>query len=63
LIDLRDAGAAVLVVSEELDELFDICDRIAVISRGRLSDATPVRETDAASIGMLMAGGDARAAA
>ena len=33
LIDLRDRGVAVLVISEELDELFMICDRIAVIAR------------------------------
>jgi general nucleoside transport system ATP-binding protein len=32
LIDLRDAGVAVLVISEELEELFSICDRIAVIA-------------------------------
>ncbi|MEP7064015.1 MAG: ATP-binding cassette domain-containing protein, partial [Betaproteobacteria bacterium] len=63
LIDLRDTGAAVLVVSEELDELFDICDRIAVIARGRLSPALDVHATDAARIGILMAGGDARDAA
>ena len=37
LLDLRDAGVAVLVVSEELDELFEICDRLAVIAQGRLS--------------------------
>jgi len=56
LIDLRDAGVAVLVVSEELDELFEICDRIAVIAQGRLAEARPARETSAAEIGMLMAG-------
>ena len=39
LIDLRDAGTAILVISEELDELFEICDRIAVIAKGRLSPA------------------------
>ncbi len=39
LIDLRNAGCAVLVISEELDELFEICDRIAVIAKGRLSPA------------------------
>ena len=39
LLDLRDSGVAVLVVSEELDELFEICDRLAVIAQGRLSDA------------------------
>ena len=39
LIDLRNAGRAILVISEELDELFEICDRIAVIAKGRLSPA------------------------
>ncbi len=56
LLDLRDSGVAVLVVSEELDELFEICDRLAVIARGRLSDAKPVRDTNAAEIGLLMSG-------
>jgi simple sugar transport system ATP-binding protein len=56
LIDLRDAGVAVLVVSEELDELFEICDRLAVIAQGRLSEAKPTRETNAEAIGLLMAG-------
>jgi ABC-type uncharacterized transport system ATPase subunit len=56
LIDLRDAGVAVLVVSEELDELFEICDRLAVIAQGRLSEAKPTRDTDAEAIGLLMAG-------
>jgi general nucleoside transport system ATP-binding protein len=64
LLDLRDSGVAVLVVSEELDELFEICDRLAVIARGRLSPAKPVRETNAEEIGLMMAGSfitDARA--
>jgi general nucleoside transport system ATP-binding protein len=56
LIDLRDEGAAVLVVSEELDELLEICDRIAVIARGRLSAARPARESDAETIGQMMSG-------
>src|SRR5690606_8274874 len=42
IIDLRNRGCAVLVISEELDELFEICDRIAVIAKGRLSPARPV---------------------
>jgi simple sugar transport system ATP-binding protein len=46
----------VLVVSEELDELFEICDRICVIARGRLSPAKSARETNAEEIGMLMGG-------
>jgi simple sugar transport system ATP-binding protein len=56
LIDLRNAGAAVLVVSEELDELFEICDRIAVIANGRLSPAKPVAETNVEEIGVWMSG-------
>jgi ABC-type uncharacterized transport system ATPase subunit len=56
LIDLRDAGVAVLAVSEELDELFEICDRIAVIARGRLSPPKAVRDTNVEQIGRLMGG-------
>jgi general nucleoside transport system ATP-binding protein len=56
LVDLRDEGVAVLVVSEELDELFEICDRLAVIARGRLSPPRPTREATAADIGLLMSG-------
>ncbi len=56
LVDLRDEGVAVLIVSEELDELFEICDRLAVIARGRLSPARPTRETNAEDIGLLMSG-------
>ena len=56
LLDLRDRGVAVLVVSEDLDELLEICDRLAVIAQGRLSAATPVAQTSAEEIGQLMAG-------
>jgi ABC-type uncharacterized transport system ATPase subunit len=56
LVDLSRHGAAILVISEELDELFEICDRIAVIFRGRLSDATPRAATNVEEIGLLMAG-------
>jgi len=56
LVALRDAGAAVLLVSEDLDELFEICDRIAVISKGRLSAARRVAETTSEEVGLLMGG-------
>jgi simple sugar transport system ATP-binding protein len=56
LVDLRDAGCAVLVVSEELDELFEICDRVAVMAQGMLSVAVPAAQTDAGHIGLLMGG-------
>ena len=56
LIDLRDAGCAILVVSEELDELFEISDRIAVIAGGHLSAAKPAQETNVEEIGLKMSG-------
>jgi len=56
IIDLRDQGVAVLVLSEELDELFMTCDRIAVLAKGRLSRAVPVRETSINRIGVWMSG-------
>ena len=56
LIDLRDTGTAVLVVSEELDELFEICDRIAVIAKGRLSPCLRAKDTDVNEIGLSMTG-------
>ena len=56
LIDLRNEGVAILVVSEELDELFEISDRLAVIAKGRLSPAKPIAETNVEEIGMWMSG-------
>jgi len=56
LVSLSRRGAAVLVISEELDELFEICDFIAVIHAGRLSDPQPVAQAQRDSIGLLMAG-------
>ncbi len=56
LIDLRNAGVAILVVSEELEELFEICDRIAVIAAGRLSPVKRSSDTDMEEIGLWMSG-------
>jgi simple sugar transport system ATP-binding protein len=56
LIDLSRGGAAILVLSEELDELFEICDRIAVLYGGRLSAAAARADATIESIGLLMAG-------
>lgn len=56
LLALRDAGCAVLVVSEELDELFELSDRLVVIARGRLSPSIPTREATVERIGQWMAG-------
>lgn len=54
LVDLSRAGAAVLVVSEELDELFEICDRLLVISNGRVSPPLIRKQTNREEIGLLM---------
>ncbi|MFT3856752.1 MAG: ABC transporter ATP-binding protein [Aquabacterium sp.] len=56
LLKLRDAGAAVLVVSEELDELFEVCDRLMVMSQGRLSPDVPVEQATVEQIGAWMSG-------
>ena len=56
LIDLRDAGTAILVISEELEELFEISDRIAVIADGRLSPAKKLADTNIDEIGVWMSG-------
>jgi simple sugar transport system ATP-binding protein len=56
LIDLRASGTAILVVSEELDELFEVSDRLVVIAKGRLSPAKPIKETNVEEIGVWMSG-------
>ena len=56
LIDLAKAGSAVLVVSQDLDELFAITDRLAVICGGRLSGASPTSEMTIEQAGLLMGG-------
>jgi simple sugar transport system ATP-binding protein len=57
LIDLARTGSAVLVISQDLDEIFEIADRIAVISRGYLSAAEPAADMTRERVGLLMAGG------
>jgi len=56
MIDLRNNGSAVLVVSEELDELFEICDRLIVIAEGCVSPSVNVHETTKEDIGIWMSG-------
>lgn len=56
LIDLARRGAAVLVVSQDLDELFAISDRLAAICEGRLSAVRPTAETTVEQAGLLMGG-------
>ncbi|MGF1623496.1 MAG: ABC transporter ATP-binding protein [Alphaproteobacteria bacterium] len=56
LFDLVSGGGACLLVSEDLDEVMALADRIAVMSRGRLLDAGPAGEIARARIGALMLG-------
>jgi simple sugar transport system ATP-binding protein len=56
LLKLRDAGCALLVVSEELDELFEISDRLIVIAQGRMSPSTPTASATIERIGEWMSG-------
>jgi general nucleoside transport system ATP-binding protein len=56
IIDRARDGAAVLVISQDLDEIFEIATRIAVMSRGQLSEALPVKQWTREMIGLLMAG-------
>ncbi len=56
ILALRDAGCAVLVVSEELEELFEVSDRLHVIARGRLSPSVPVADATVEKMGEWMSG-------
>jgi simple sugar transport system ATP-binding protein len=56
IIEQRNRGAAVLLVSEDLDEILELADRVAVMSEGTINYLAPVGETDRATIGRHMAG-------
>jgi len=56
ILALRDAGCAVLVVSEELDELFELSDRLHVMAKGQLSPSLARGEASVARVGEWMSG-------
>ena len=56
LVTQRDKGKAVLLVSFELDEIFNLSDRIAVINAGRLVDIVKTEDTYVYKVGLMMAG-------
>jgi simple sugar transport system ATP-binding protein len=62
LLAARDAGAAVLLISDDLDEVLALGDRIAVMHAGRLTPARPAGEWTREAIGLAMAGVEAPAA-
>jgi general nucleoside transport system ATP-binding protein len=56
IVDLAARGSAVVVISQDLDELLELCDTLAVINGGRLSDKLTVGEVSVDEIGLLMGG-------
>jgi simple sugar transport system ATP-binding protein len=56
IIEKRDQGCAVLLVSSELDEIMDLSDRIAVMFRGKIIDILSADEATKETVGLLMAG-------
>ncbi len=56
LLEQREQGAAILLISEDLDELLAISDRIAVIFDGRIVGEMPAENADMEKIGLMMAG-------
>ncbi|HYF57270.1 MAG TPA: ABC transporter ATP-binding protein [Salinarimonas sp.] len=63
LLEARERGTGVLLISEDLDELLSVCDRIGVMVRGRLTAPEPVEGLTLERLGLLMAGsGEERAA-
>ncbi|NLL36568.1 MAG: ABC transporter ATP-binding protein [Fretibacterium sp.] len=56
LLKITESGTAVLLISEELDELLSFCDRIAVIYEGRIMKTLWARDTNKQELGLLMAG-------
>jgi simple sugar transport system ATP-binding protein len=62
LIGLRTRGTAILLISEELDEILTLADRIEVMYEGRFVGSVPAAEAEIGAIGLLMTGGSSDAA-
>ena len=60
LVAMRDQGAAILVISEEIEELFEICSRVHVIYHGRLSPPLDIAATSVEEVGEYMMGAGAQ---
>jgi ABC-type uncharacterized transport system ATPase subunit len=56
LLDLAQGGAAVIVISQDLDELMEISDRFAALNEGRLSQPRPAAGLSVDEIGLMMGG-------
>ncbi|NJN94560.1 MAG: ABC transporter ATP-binding protein [Anaerolineales bacterium] len=60
LLEQREAGAAILLISEELEELLALSDRLAVIFDGQIMGVVPTDEADINEIGLMMTGSKRR---
>jgi len=58
ILNLASHGSAVVVISQDLDELFEICDTFAVLTNGRLSKSYDMRNLSSEDVGLLMGGSD-----
>ena len=58
LISLADAGSAILIISQDLDEILSLCEQIHVLSEGRLSDSVDMKNNGLEKISQLMVGGE-----
>jgi simple sugar transport system ATP-binding protein len=56
IMEQRNRGAAVMLVSEDLDEILELADRVAVMSGGTINYVAPIEQTDRTTIGKHMAG-------
>ena len=56
ILEARAQGTAVLLISEDLDELLAVADRIVVLQEGVLTDAGPVAGADRNALGLMMSG-------
>ena len=56
LLKIRESGIGILLISEELDEIMDLSDRIAVIYKGRIQRVLEREEATRERLGILMAG-------
>ncbi len=63
LLEQRDRGAAILLISEDLDEILELSDRIAVIYEGKIMGIVPASEASVEQLGLMMSGVSQKAAA
>ncbi len=58
LVELANEGCGIIVISQDLEELFELADNICVLFRGKLTKSMPLKELNSEKIGMLMGGED-----